>query len=76
MLRLRALLARARAGPEFRDLVCRHRAMAEAHGYDGHIAWAQAAADSPDVACFNSPHPVASCPAPTAARPATAAPSN
>ena len=42
LLRLRALLARARADPAYRELVRRYRAMAESHGYDGHIAWAQA----------------------------------
>jgi hypothetical protein len=43
VLRLRALLARARdedaAYQDFRD---RYRAMAHEHGYDGHIAWAAA----------------------------------
>ncbi|WP_183518022.1 adenylate/guanylate cyclase domain-containing protein [Mycolicibacterium sp. BK634] len=42
LLRLCALLARARADPAYRDLVDRYRAMAELHGYDGHIAWARA----------------------------------
>ncbi|WP_163752085.1 adenylate/guanylate cyclase domain-containing protein [Mycolicibacterium helvum] len=42
LLRLRALLARARADPSYRDWVRRYRAMAESLGYDGHIAWATA----------------------------------
>ena len=43
LLRLRALLARAR-GDEVarRDLVSRYRAMAESHGFEGHIAMAEA----------------------------------
>jgi hypothetical protein len=43
LLRLRALLARAR-GDEvaYRDLVIRYRAMAESLGFEGHIAWAEA----------------------------------
>ena len=43
LLRLRALLARAR-GDEvaYRDLVSRYRAMAESLGFEGHIAWAKA----------------------------------
>ncbi|MGE5693951.1 MAG: ATP-binding protein [Candidatus Sericytochromatia bacterium] len=42
LLRLRALLARAR-GDEvaYRDLVARYRAMAELLGFEGHIAWAE-----------------------------------
>jgi hypothetical protein len=42
LLRLRALLARARADPSYPDVIRRYRAMAESLGYDGHIAWAQA----------------------------------
>ncbi len=43
LLRLRALLARARGKEtEYRELVTRYRAMAESHGYEGHIAWAEA----------------------------------
>ncbi|OBI35055.1 AAA family ATPase [Mycobacterium colombiense] len=43
LLRLRALLARARGdNVAYRDLVSRYRAMAESLGFDGHIAWAQA----------------------------------
>lgn len=42
VLRLRALLARARADPSYRDLAASYRAMAESLGYDGHIASAQA----------------------------------
>ena len=43
LLRLRALLARAR-GDEvaYRDLVNRYRAMAESLGFEGHIAMAEA----------------------------------
>jgi hypothetical protein len=43
LLRLRALLARAR-GDEvaYRDLASRYRAMAESLGFEGHIAWAEA----------------------------------
>jgi hypothetical protein len=41
VLRLRALLARARGDESaFRDLVQRYRAMAESFGYEGHIAMA------------------------------------
>jgi class 3 adenylate cyclase len=43
LLRLRALLARARGDHvAHRDLVSRYRAMAESLGFEGHIAWAQA----------------------------------
>ncbi len=43
LLRLRALLARARGDDTaYRDLVGRYRAMAESLGYEGHIAWAEA----------------------------------
>lgn len=42
LLRLRALLARARADPSYPDLADRYRGMAESLGYEGHIAWAQA----------------------------------
>jgi class 3 adenylate cyclase len=43
LIRLRALLARARGDDvAYRDLVSRYRAMAESHGYEGHIAWAEA----------------------------------
>ena len=42
-LRLRALLARARGEDvSYRDFRDRYRAMADRHGYDGHIAWAAA----------------------------------
>jgi hypothetical protein len=42
LLRLRALLARAR-GDEvaYQDLVDRYRAMATAHGFEGHVATAR-----------------------------------
>jgi class 3 adenylate cyclase len=43
LLRLRALLARARGDDvTHRDLVNRYRAMAESLGFEGHIAWAEA----------------------------------
>jgi hypothetical protein len=43
LLRLRALLARARGDDVgYRDLASRHRAMAESLGFEGHIAWAEA----------------------------------
>jgi class 3 adenylate cyclase len=43
LLRLRALLARTRGDDvAYRDLVNRYRAMAESHGFEGHIAWAEA----------------------------------
>ena len=45
LLRLRALLARARGDDvAYRDLVGRYRAMAESLGFEGHIAWAEAMA--------------------------------
>jgi hypothetical protein len=43
LLRLRALLARARSDDVvYRDLVERYRAMAESLGFEGHIDWADA----------------------------------
>jgi hypothetical protein len=43
LLRLRALLARARGdNVAYRELVNRYRAMAESLGFEGHIAWAEA----------------------------------
>jgi ATP/maltotriose-dependent transcriptional regulator MalT len=43
LLRLRALLARARGDDvAHRDLVSRYREMAESLGFEGHIAWAEA----------------------------------
>ena len=43
LLRLRALLARARGDDvAYRDLANRYRAMAESLGFEGHIAWAEA----------------------------------
>ncbi|HEX4171696.1 MAG TPA: hypothetical protein VHY82_04390, partial [Acetobacteraceae bacterium] len=43
LLRLRALLARARGDDvAYRDLVSRYRAMAESLGFEGHIDWAKA----------------------------------
>ena len=42
LLRLRALLARARGDVAYRDLVDRYHAMAESLGFEGHIAWAEA----------------------------------
>ena len=47
LLRLRALLARARGDDvAYRDFVSRYRAMAESLGFEGHIAWAEAMIDS------------------------------
>src|SRR4029077_20299614 len=47
LLRLRALLARARGDDvAYRDLVNRYRAMAESLGFEGHIAWAEAMIES------------------------------
>ena len=46
LLRLRALLARARGDDAaYRDLLSRYRAMAEQLGFEGHIDWAEAVAD-------------------------------
>ncbi len=43
LLRLRALLARARSDePGYRDYRDRYRAMATSLGFEGHIAWAEA----------------------------------
>ena len=43
LLRLRALLARARGDDvAYRDYRDRYRAMAESLGFEGHIAWAEA----------------------------------
>jgi hypothetical protein len=43
LLRLRALLARARGDEDaYPDLANRYRAMAESLGFEGHIAWAEA----------------------------------
>jgi len=43
LLRLRALLARARGDDTaYRDYRDRYRAMATSLGYEGHIAWAEA----------------------------------
>jgi hypothetical protein len=42
LLRLRAMLARARGDEAaYRDLVGRYRAIAESLGFEGHIAWAE-----------------------------------
>ncbi len=49
VLRLRALLARARGDDvAYRDLAGRYRAMAESLGYEGHIDWAQAMIEGGD----------------------------
>ena len=46
LLRLRALLSRARSDDvAYRDFVSRYRAMAESLGFEGHIAWAEAMPD-------------------------------
>ena len=43
LLRMRALLARARGDDAaYGDLAIRYRAMAESLGFEGHIAWARA----------------------------------
>ena len=42
LLRLRALLARARGDDAYRELRDRYREMAASHGYEGHMAWAEA----------------------------------
>ena len=43
LLRLRALMARARGDDvACRELVDRYRAMAESLGFEGHVAWAEA----------------------------------
>ena len=47
LLRLRALLARARGDDvAYRNLVNRYRSMAESLGFEGHIAWAEAMIES------------------------------
>lgn len=47
LLRLRALLARAAGDSDACAQLCgRYRAMAEALGFDGHIAWAEAMAET------------------------------
>ena len=49
LLRLRALLARARGDDvAHRDLVNRYRAMAKSLGFEGHIAWAEAMIEGAD----------------------------
>jgi ATP/maltotriose-dependent transcriptional regulator MalT len=49
LLRLRALLARARGDHvAYRDLVSRYRAMAESLGFEGHIDWAEAMIEGED----------------------------
>ena len=46
LLRLRALLARARGDDvAYRDLTIRYRATAESLGFEGHVAWAEAMPD-------------------------------
>ena len=50
LLRLRALLARARGDDvAYRDLVSRYRAMAESLGFEGHIDWAKAMIEGGDT---------------------------
>ena len=47
LLRMRALLARARGDDSaYRDLVSRYRAMAKSLDFKGHIVWAEAMADA------------------------------
>ncbi len=49
LLRLRALLARARGGDDaYPDLVHRYRVLAESLGFDGHIAWAETMGEGND----------------------------
>ena len=51
LLRLRALLARARGDDvDYQDLARRYRAMAESLGFEGHIAWAAAMIDGRAIA--------------------------
>jgi class 3 adenylate cyclase len=42
LLRLRALLARAKGDEDYEELVTRYRDMAKSLGFEGHIAWAEA----------------------------------
>jgi hypothetical protein len=43
LLRMRALLARARGDEDaYRDLVSRYRATAKSLGFEGHMKWAEA----------------------------------
>ena len=50
LLRLRALLARARGDDvAYRDLADRYRAMAESLGFEGHIAWAKTLIEGGDT---------------------------
>ena len=50
LLRLRALLARARGDDvAYRDLAIRYRAMAKSLGFEGHIAWAEAMIEGGDT---------------------------
>ena len=46
LLRLRTMLSRARGDVDYPDMVNRYRAMAEALGFEGHIAWAEAMVDA------------------------------
>ena len=49
LLRLRALLARARGDDAaYRDLVGRYREIAKSLGFEGHIAWADAMTEEDD----------------------------
>jgi class 3 adenylate cyclase len=45
LLRLRALLARARGDDSYQTLVGRYHAMAKSFGFDGHMAWAESMVD-------------------------------
>jgi class 3 adenylate cyclase len=52
LLRLRALLARARGDRvAYRDYRDRYRAMAESLGFEGHMAWAEVMVDDGDFLC-------------------------
>ena len=62
LLRLRALLARARGDDvAYRDLVSRYRAMAESLGFEGHIAWAEAMIEVTDGGLWRAHHAALGC---------------
>jgi hypothetical protein len=48
LLRLRALLARARGDVAYQGMVSRYRAMAKSLGFEGHTVWAEAMIDRKD----------------------------
>jgi hypothetical protein len=56
LLRLRALLARARGDDvAYRDLAGRYRAMAESLGFEGHVAWAEAMVEGGETSARDAP---------------------